>query len=97
MSESLDQLLLSIKDELDAEQMDKAHIEELFQKLRNKVEEVLLDDSNTTEEKGKKLNIVSELLAQYEDQARQQKTLIQEGLKKLSKGRRSLKEYQENT
>lgn len=97
MSESLDQVLALIKEELDAEEMDKAHIEELFQKLRDMIESVLADKSNSVEEKETKLSMVSELLAQYEEQARQQRTLIQDGLKKLSKGRRSLKEYQENT
>lgn len=97
MSESLDQVLVLIKEELDAEEMDKTHIEELFQKLRDKIESVLADKSNSVEEKEAKLSMVSELLTQYEEQAKQQRTVIQDGLKKLSKGRRSLKEYQENT
>lgn len=97
MSESLDQVLVLIKEELDAEQMDKTHIEELFQKLRDKIESVLADKSNSVEEKETKLSMVSELLTQYEEQAKQQRRVIQDGLKKLSKGRRSLKEYQENT
>ncbi len=97
MSESLDQVLVLIKEELDAGEMDKTHIEELFQKLRDKVESVFADESKSVEEKETKLSMVSELLTQYEEQARQQRALIQDGLKKLSKGRRSLKEYQENT
>ena len=97
MSESLDQVLVLIQEELDAEEMDKARIEELFKELPNKIENVLADDSSLVEEKETKLNMVSELLGQYETEARKQKALIQDGLKKLSKGRRSLKEYKENT
>lgn len=97
MSESFDQLLALIKDELDAEQMNKTHVEELFLKLRKRVDEVLSDSASTAEEKGKKLGAVSDVLNHYEKEAKQQKTVIQDGLKKLTRGRRSLKEYQENT
>lgn len=97
MSESLDQLLALIKDELDTEQMDQAHVERLFLKLRKRIDEVLSDNKSTSEDKGKKLSAVSDVLSRYEKEANQQKAVIQDGLKKLTKGRRSLKEYQDNT
>jgi siroheme synthase (precorrin-2 oxidase/ferrochelatase) len=97
MSESLDQLLVLVKEELDAEEMDKVRIEELFKELRNKIENVLTDDSSSVEAKKTKLSMVNELLGHYEAEARKQRALIQDCLKKLFKGRRSLKEYQENT
>ncbi|MDV6316971.1 hypothetical protein [Idiomarina sp. HP20-50] len=97
MSESLDQLLALIKDELDTEQMDQAHVERLFLKLRKRIDEVLSDNESTSEDKGKKLSAVSDVLSRYEKEANQQKAIIQDGLKKLTKGRRSLKEYQDNT
>jgi len=97
MSQSLEQLLVLIKGELDTEQMDQANIERLFLKLRKRVDEVLSDSESTSEEKGKKLSAVSDILSSYEKEANQQKAVIQEGLKKLTKGRRSVKEYQDNT
>lgn len=97
MSESLHQQLALIKEELDAERMDEAHIEALFLKLRKQVEDVLSGGAHSPEEKAKELRAVSDVLNLYEKEAKQQKSLIQEGLKKLTKGRRSMKEYKENT
>jgi hypothetical protein len=97
MPGNLDELLVKIKDELDSEQMDDSQILDLFQELRAEIKLVLLDQQIDEENKARKLDEVLKLLNSYEAEALKQKELIQEGLKKLTKGRRSMKEYKENT
>ncbi|WP_289117313.1 hypothetical protein [uncultured Idiomarina sp.] len=97
MPGNLDELLIEIKDELDSEQMDDSHVLELFQELRAEIKLVVSNQQIDEENKARKLDEVLKLLNSYEAEALKQKELIQEGLKKLTKGRRSMKEYKENT
>ncbi|MGM0906007.1 MAG: hypothetical protein ACQEVQ_05710 [Pseudomonadota bacterium] len=97
MVSSLDELLKKIKDELGSERIDESHLNGLFEELRSQTESIILDSNLREEEKAKKLNDISMLLREYEKEALKQKELIQGALKKLTKGRRSMKEYRENT
>ncbi|HAS22861.1 hypothetical protein V6D52_03250 [Idiomarina loihiensis] len=96
MTPQLKLLLERIKDELDSEQMDESHVDVLFHKLRESVESEMSKSDTSEAEKADVLTEVGTLLRQYEKEAQSQKERIQNGLKKLSKGRRSMKEYNKN-
>lgn len=97
MTPHLKLLLERIKDELDSEQMDESHVDVLFHKLRESVESEMSKSDTSETEKADILTEVSTLLRQYEKEAQSQKERIKNGLKKLSKGRRSMKEYRRNS
>lgn len=95
--DSFDELLTKIKTELDSEHMDESHVDLLFHKLRQNIELFVSENQFDVNVKREKLSEVSTLLSKYEREALEQRETIQEGLKKLNKGRHSLKEYNKNT
>lgn len=96
MHSELNHHLESIKHHLEAEDVDSSAIEQSFSELRKSIAAVVTDRQLNTAEKAQLINYAQQQLEKFEAQAKEQKQVIHDGIKKIAKGRRSLKSYKEN-
>lgn len=86
----------SSDDQSRAEGLSEQQLEDKFVALRNAIAELMNNPSLSETAKADVLKQIQSTLAEFEEQALEQRQAIQQGLGKLSKSRRSVKQYQQN-
>lgn len=95
LPERLQQYLSALAEQLDADTSDEQASAEILQHIQSEVGEQLASDELTDQEKAQLIEAVQNAITDLQHHAQSQRQSIDEGLKKLSKGRKSVSRYKQ--